>query len=253
MVDNLEKILHQEAPPEEAPATPRGGSIFDTIGNSIDNLVEGVKAIPKVIKEATYYTYYTAKAAAGLAAGLALAGTTHALIFPAGMAAGTLLANWKNKEKPSFKQIANELAIGGILGGILHYFFLGINHVGNIVKNAYGSAASLAARGGLALAQLPVFLRTHEYLNRALISDYKPKTWKDMGKAITKGPLKWLVPLVLANFTVVPDYLGPQYQMPWAAGVSTTYGLLKAEPKKKEEKPTPQPAGMPGYGMPRPD
>lgn len=251
-------------------------SIFDSIGNSLENLVVGVKEAAKFTKKAAYYTYYTTKASLGLAAGVALAGAPaligapvlsaaaitnvintgyHALILPIGITAGQALADIKNKEKPSFKKYANEVAVGGLLGGLLHHIITGISYLGALVKNAYGAGASLVARTGLALAQMPVFLRTHEYLNRALISDYKPKTWKDMTNAVTKGPLKWLVPLVVANFTLVPDYLGHSYQMPWAAGVSTTYGLLKAE-KKKEEKPTqtpagytqPQLAGAPGYG-----
>jgi len=58
-----------------------------------------------------------------------------------------------------------------------------------------------------------------------------------MGKNIKK---MWpIIPPLIANFTFVPDYLGPQYQMPVAAGISTAYGILKGE-KKEEKKEAPQ-------------
>ncbi len=250
-------------------------SIFDSIGDSIDDLVGTLKAIPSTvssaIKNAAYHAYYSAKAALGLATGVTIAGASalvgtpisiatatnvlhagyYALILPAGMALGTWLANLKNKIKTTFKQIANEVAIGGILGGLLHYIFLGSNYLGKAVDSVYGTKASLAVRGGCAVAQMPPFLAAHEYLNRALISDYKPQPL-NIGKKL-KGPMKWLIPLLVANFTVVPDYLGESYQMPTAATISIGYGIAKTE--KKEEpftQPTPaypsQLAAAPGYG-----
>lgn len=242
-------------------AAPRGGGIFDSIGSSLESLVGAVRAIPRVAKKSAYYTYYTAKAAAGMAAGVALAGAYpiytaklglgltsiikagySALILPVGMAIGTWLSNLKNKTKTTFKQISNELAVGGILGGILSYIFLGNNKLGSVVKSAYGTLPSLLARGGYSLTSLPVFLGTHELLNRSLISDYKPQPFKDMGKRIKK---MWpLIPLLLANYTVIPEYLSPAYQMPVAAGIAIQYGLLKGD-KKEEKKESPETIKMP--------
>lgn len=244
----LEKKLNNT---KTAPA--KTGNIFDQIGGSIDSIVAGVKAIPKVAKKAAHYTYYTAKAAAGLAAGVAIAGASaligapisvatatnvlhagyRALIFPFGMAAGTWLSNKKNKKETTFKQIANEIAIGGLLGATLNYMFKGVTYAGNAVKPAYGALASLITRAGVGLATIPPFLTTHEYLNRALIKDYKAQPL-NIGKKLKK---MWpIIPPVIANFSVVPEYLGAAYQMPVAAGIATAYGLLKGDKKKEENK-----------------
>jgi len=223
------------------PAPTTGGeSIFDSIGSSLEDLVGSVKAIPSVVKDATYYTYYTAKLGLGLTAGFLMGGAP-ALILPAGIMLGAAGNKALNKEEITFKDMANEGAVGGLLGGLMNYLFMGVGYAGKIVKAAHGSLASLGARGALAVASMPVFLASHEYLNRALISDYKPQPLSDMPKKLKK---MWpIIPLILANFTAVPDYLAPaldakpQYvQMSVAAGISTAYGLLKGE-KKKEEKP----------------
>jgi len=226
-----------------APAASLEESVFDSVGGGLESILSTVKAIPKVIGKAAHYSYYTAKAALGLAAGVAIAGTAHALILPAGIAAGTVLANWKNEEKTTFKQIANEAAVGGLLGGLLHHVFVGANYIGKIVGKSYGTTASLVARGGCAVAQMPPFLIAHEYLNRIFISDYKPQPLNQIGKKIKS--LWPIIPPLVANFTVVPDYLGRSYQMPVAAGIATTYGLIKAE--KKEQSQTP-PSPQQQYG-----
>lgn len=226
-------------------------SIFDSIGGSIDSLVKTVKAIPKIVSKAAYYTYYTAKAAVGLGAGF-LMGGAHALILPAGIALGAMLGDLKNKEKITYKKIANELCVGGFLGGLLSYIFKGIAYTGKVAQAAYGTTASLLTRGAGAIAQMPVFLGAHEYLNRALIADYKPKPLSDMGKNLKK---MWpIIPPIIANFTFVPDYLGESYQMPVAAGVSTAYGLLKGDKKeeKKEAKAQPDLNQMLQQYQPRP-
>lgn len=247
-------------PPAEAPPPPQGLegklSIFDTIGGSIDSLVDTVKAIPGAIKKAAYYTYYTAKAGLGLAAGVALANispllagaaitTYQSLILPAGIALGTHVSNKLNKKETTFKQMANEIAVGGLLGGFLHHVFATVTGIGNVVGKAYGNVANYATRVGLGLAQIPLFLSVHEYLNRALIKGHEPKNFRER-MAQLKGPMKWIVPLVGLN------YLTPQaYQMPAAAGISTLYGAVKGD-NKKEEKPEAQPLQMPpGYQMPQ--
>ena len=241
----LEKAVNQEAP------KPQGGGIFNSIGSSIDSLVSGVKAIPKAVSKAAHYTYYTAKAAAGLAAGVALANisplmagaaiqTYTSLILPVGMAIGAWVSNLRSKSKTTFKQMANELAIGGILGGTLHHLFAGVKYAGDAVKASYGAAAGLLTKGAGAVAQMPIFLGVHEYLNRFMMSDYKPQKL-DMGKKLKK---MWpILPVILANFTVVPEYLGHNYQMPVAAGISVAYGALKGE-KKEEKKEAPQQPDM---------
>jgi hypothetical protein len=78
----------EEAPKPETPPV-RGDSIFNRIGNSIDDLVKGVRAIPGAIKKAAYYTYYTAKAAVGLAAGVTIAGASALIGAPLGIATAT--------------------------------------------------------------------------------------------------------------------------------------------------------------------
>ena len=242
--------------PKAGAATLEGRlSIFDSIGSSLESLVGAVRAIPKVAKEAARYTYYTAKAAAGLAAGVAMGGLP-ALILPVGMAAGTALFMWKSNEKLTFKEvykkIANDLAIGGILGGLACYYFTGTNKLANAVQSVYGTSAGVATRLGAALPYVPVFLAEHEYLNRALIKDYKPEPLKDMWKKL-KGPMKWIIPLVLANFTVVPYYFSEATRQTAHLTVSATnsalYGLLKEE--MKEEKAPAQNQLPQGYA-PRP-
>ena len=227
-------------------AAPKSGNVFDSIGQSIDELVAGVKKIPSMLKNAAYYTYYSIKAGLGLAAGFAMGGPT-TLVFPVGMTLGSIGSDLKNKEKITYKKIANELAVGGILSGLLHYLFVGGKYVGDIVKSAYGTTASMVTKGALGLASMPPFLATHEYLNRSMISDYKPKPLTDMGKQLA-GPMKWILPPVVANWAVVPL----EYQLQVAAGISLAYGMLKS-PNKKEEKKEPQqlPQLPPGYAMPR--
>ncbi len=213
-----------------AQAPNAGGGIFDSIGSALEDLVGAVRAIPKVVSKAAYYTYYTAKAAAGMAAGVAMADPS-ALIMPVGIAGGVLINNKLHKKKTTYKQFANELAIGGLLGGLMHHLFKGVSYIGEITRKAYGTIASLFARGAASFATMPVFLGTHEYLNRFLISDYKPQPL-EMGKRMKS---MWpIIPAVVANFSVVPEYLGHNYQMPVAAGISTVYGAIKGE--KKEEK-----------------
>lgn len=231
--------------------TVKSGNIFDQIGGSIGSLVAGVKEIPKIAKKVAHYTYYTAKAALGCAVGVVIAGASalvgapltvatainilHAgyktLILPVGIATGAWLGNLKNKTKTTYKQIANNLCIGGILGGYLHHIFAGATHAGNLVKGAYGAIAGAATKAGIGIANIPVFMTIHEYLNRGLIKDYEPIPFKEnMGQL--KGPMAALIPLIGLN------YLSPAaYQMPVAAGVSTAYGLLKGDKKKEEKEP----------------
>lgn len=233
----------------QTPQPSRRGTQAST-GSPLESIVDSVKSIGSGIKKAASYAYYTAKAAAGLAIGAALTGYQHAVsagvslasgiasvgispfILPAGIAFGTILSNIKNKQKTTFKQIANEVAVGGILSGILNYMFAGCAAIGNYVKSAYGKTASLITNAGLGLATMPPFLAANEYLNRAFISDYESKPL-EIGKQLT-GPMKWIIPPVMANFSLVPAYLGSSYQMPVSAGVSVAYGLLKGG--KKEEK-----------------
>jgi len=228
---------------DEAPAKSpgaKGEGIFSSIGSSLESLVKGVKAIPKTIKEAAYYTYYTAKAAAGCAAGFAMGGFP-ALIMPVGMAIGTGITMLKSKEKLTFKdvykKIANDIAIGGILGGLAGYYFTGATNLGKIVEASYGAKAAMLTRLGCAVPYVPVFLAEHEYLNRALIKDYKPEPLKDMWKKL-KGPMKWVIPLVLANFAAVPYYFDKAratIQMSVAATNSVLYGILKETKEKTPE------------------
>ncbi len=239
-----ESIDDVASPATEAPSPSGGGSIFDSIGSSLESMVDSVKSIGSGIKSAAHYAYYTAKAAAGLAAGFAMGGT-NALILPAGIAVGTWLGNVKNNQKTTYKQMANEVAIGGILGGVLHYMFAGCSLLGNSIKAAYGKTIGLIAKAGLGLATMPSFLVAHEYLNRAFIADYEPKP-VEVGKQMV-GPMKYIIPPVMANFSLVPEYLGHAYQMPVAAGVSVAYGLLKGD-KKEEKKEAP---ALPAPGLPQ--
>ncbi len=221
--------------------------LFDSIGNSIDSLVGAVKAIPKVAKEAAYYTYYTAKPLAALA-GMYLAGgmktLIHASVMAGGFMAGKFLGNLKNKEKTTYKQLSNEGTVGAIMGGFLSYIFKGAHYIAHIVSNSYGKAAGIATKAAASLISIPVFMTTHEYTNRALIGDYKPKTWQERKKEMLKTAAILGVP-VMANFAFVPL----KYNIPAAAGINTAYGYLRAEPKKEE---APAPYGPPpGYTMPK--
>jgi len=241
---DLETKANEETP--TAPTPAEGENIFDSIGSSLEGIVEGVKSVGSAIKKAAHYTYYTAKAAAGLAAGFALGGG-NALILPAGIAAGVWLNDKINKQKTTFKKMANEVAIGGLLGGIYHYMLAGVGISSNYVKSAFGKVASLVAGAGLGIATIPPFLFLHEYLNRAFISDYKPQPL-DIGKKLA-GPMKYIIPPIAANFSLVPAYLGTSYQMPVAAGIATTYGLVKGGEKEENKQaapaPTPQPNARP--------
>lgn len=233
--------------PSTAPAEK---GYFDRVGlsfkSSIDDLVKGVKNIPNNVASLVQNTYYTAKLSAGLTLGYAMGGI-NALVMAGGFIAGKILGNLKNKEKTTFKQIANEGAIGSLLGGMMHYIFTGVHYIGNAVTNAYGKIAGLSTKAGLALPSIPVFMTAHEYANRALVSDYKPKTWEERKKDIGKTMALLGLPIV-ANFCFVP----PVYNIPVAAGISTVYSLGMAKPsKEKKEKTaqpgyTPQPADQPG-------
>ena len=227
----------QRAAQQPSPAPAEQG-YFDRVGlsfkSSIDDLVKGTKATVQ-------NTYYAAKLGAGLTLGYAIGGI-NAIVMAGGFIAGKILGNIKNKEKTTFKQIANEGAIGSLLGGMMHYIFTGVHYVGNAVTNAYGKIAGLSTKAGLALSSIPVFTTAHEYTNRALVSDYKPKTWEERKKDIG-GTMALLGLPVMANFCFVP----PAYNLPVAAGVSTVYNLGRAKPEKKKEK-APQPGYVPQQG-----
>jgi hypothetical protein len=255
----------QTGPRGEGPRTGRRGledrlGVMDSLGSSLESLVSGIKELPGLIKKTAYYTYYTCKAALGLSAGVAIAGAYpvyaakapftaasifkagySSLILPVGMAIGTWLSNIITKTKTTFKQIFDDLAIGGLLGGVLSYIFLGNDRLVNVVKSSSGALPSLITGGAYSLATLPAFLSVHETLNRAFISDYKPKPFKSMFNQVKKmWPI--MLPLV-ANYSVIPEYLGPAYQMPVAAGISAAYGALKSE-KKEEKKEEPSQADL---------
>ena len=224
----------QGAAQQPSPAPAEQG-YFDRLGTnftrSIDDLVKGTKATVQ-------NTYYAAKLGAGLTLGYAMGGI-NAFVMAGGFIAGKILGNLKNKEKTTFKQIANEGAIGSLLGGMMHYIFTGVHYVGNAVTNAYGKIAGLSTKAGLALSSIPVFMTAHEYANRALVSDYKPKTWEERKKEIG-GTIALLGLPVMANFCFVP----PAYNIPVAAGISTVYSSGRAKPEKKKEK-APQPGYVP--------
>ena len=238
----------QRAAQQTSTATAEQG-YFDRVGlsfkNSIDDLVKGVKNIPNTITSLVQNTYYAAKLGAGLTLGYAMGGIS-TFATAGGFIVGKILGNIKNKEKTTFKQIANEGAIGSLLGGMLHYIFTGSHYVGNAVANAYGKIAGLSTKAGLGLSSIPIFMTAHEYVSRALVSDYKPKTWEERKKDIG-GTMALLGLPVMANFCFVP----PAYNLPVAAGVSTVYNLGRAKPEKKKEiapQPgyVPQPAYQPG-------
>ena len=238
----------QRAAQQTSTATAEQG-YFDRVGlsfkSSIDDLVKGVKNIPNTITSLVQNTYYAAKLGAGLTLGYAMGGIS-TFATAGGFIVGKILGNIKNKEKTTFKQIANEGAIGSLLGGMMHYIFTGVHYVGNAVTNAYGKIAGLSTKAGLALSSIPVFTTAHEYTNRALVSDYKPKTWEERKKDIG-GTMALLGLPVVANFCFVP----PAYNIPVAAGISTVYSLGRAKPEKKKEKApqpgyVPQPAYQPG-------
>jgi len=225
---------------ETGGGTPKGGgslearlSVFDSIGNSIENLVEGVKSIPTVIRGAAYYTYYTAKAVAGMGMGVAIAGLP-GLILPTFMSLGTYLKNKMNKVETKFSQIANELCIGGLLGGFLHTMFGVADYLGGIVSKSYGKIAGAATRAIYGLTALIPFIRTHEYLNRFLTKGYKPKSFKEQWKE-SKSMLFLLSPFVAAQYALE---ISKAAKMGMAGGISLAYGLLKGGKKKEEQTET---------------
>ncbi|HZX44613.1 MAG TPA: hypothetical protein VFF28_02915 [Candidatus Nanoarchaeia archaeon] len=230
------------AEPAQTKSLEQRVGIFESVGKTLEGLVTDVK---QLAVDSVFYGYYGAKAAAGIAAGLAIAGTPRILTFPLGMALGSYLNKKISKTpmsfKDSYKHVMNELAVGGVLAGFLNYLFKGVGFVADIFKANYGKMAGLAAGALGSLATTPGFMATHEYLNRFLVSGYESKPLKDIPKNMF-GPLLPTLPLVMANYSVVPEYLGPTYQMPVASGISTLYGMLKGGNKKKEEKtPLPQP------------
>ena len=248
----------EETPKPETPQA-RGGSIFDSIGSSIDDLVKTVREIPKAAKEAAYYTYYTAKAAVGCAAGFAMGGFP-TLIFPVGVAIGTAITMWRSKEKIKFrdayKRIANEVGIAGVLAGFINYYFAGANHLANTIQSAYGAPAGVATRVRSLVPYVSSLLATHELLNRALVSDYEPKPLKDIPKKII-GPMKWLLPIMLTNFAVVPYYFQKAratVQMSLVAANSILYGFLRSEkkPEGTDYNKLAQAPQQQTYGAPKP-
>lgn len=223
-----------------AAPTGGGGSIFDSIGSSIDSLVSSVKSIPGMIKEAAYYSYYTAKPAVALAGIYYFSGVKtliHAATMAGGFIAGKLLSKLKNKEniisKETYKEISNEGTVGAVLGGFLSYIFKGVYQLAGAVSGIYGKAAGILTKALSSLVSMPVFMTTDEYARRALIGDYKPKPWEIRKKQMLKTAAILGLP-VMANFTFCP----PQYNIPAAAAINTAYGYIMAGPKeeKKEEK-----------------
>ncbi len=235
--------MPDDAPaPTTAPSSSLEGriSFFDELGGSIDSLIEGIKEIPNVAKKAAHYAYYTAKAGLGLAVGVAIAGYP-GLILPTFMSLGTYLKNTINKVETKFSEISNELMIGGLLAGFLHYMFSGAEILGKIVTGTYGTIAGTATKAAYGIASILPFVRLNEYLNRAFIKEYEAKSFKEQWKE-SKWMLALLAPAIGANYALE---VAKGVKMGIAGGIALVYGLLKGGKKKKEEKaPAPQaPAG----------
>ncbi|MBU0628481.1 MAG: hypothetical protein KKC75_04780 [Nanoarchaeota archaeon] len=246
--ENLEQNVADAAPKSRG-----GSSIFDDIGNSIDSLISAVKAIPSAAKDTAYYSYYTAKPLAFLSGALLLGGTTvamNAAISAFGFVAGKSIGNWKNGVENTYKGLANQAAVGSVMGSFLGSIFRGAGNVGNLVKSSYGAAAGIASKAALSFGSIPAFMTAHEYTNRALISDYKPRPWKELKQDMIKT-YKGLGLPIMANFALVPEYLSiipPYDNMAAAAAISTSYGAIMSKPKKKEENKQAAPQLPPGYG-----
>lgn len=227
-------------------------NIFDSVGSSLESLVEGVKALPSAAKEAAYYTYYAAKPLAAVAGAYLLGGKKmliNALIMAGGFIAGRTLGKLRKKEKiiekETYKELANQGACGAVMGSLMTYVFRGVHYMANALTSAYGKAAGLASKAAASIVTIPPFMTTHEYISRLLIKDYKPIPWKERKKEMWKVGKVLGLPR-MANFTFVPL----AYNIPVASAISTTYGFMKSGPKKKEEKKetpsvTPSPATQP--------
>lgn len=210
--------------------------IFNSVGKGLENLVSDVKTIKNDI---TYYGGYGAKAAMGMTAGVLMTGTLTTLSFPIGIAVGTYLGNVIRKKKNTYSEICDNMAVGGFLGGLVHYLFIGANAIGAMVKPVYGTLASMAAKAGTAIASMLPFMATHEYLNRAVITDYQPKPLAKIPRELA-GPMLPLLPLIGLNYTVVPEYLAPivpQAQMYVGSTISALYGMARGAMKPEEKKP----------------
>ena len=225
-------------PAEAAPSLEDRASIFDSVGNSIDSLVGGVKEMPHLAKETAYYGYYTAKPLTAIAGAYLLGGKKmliNALIMAGGFVAGRVLGKLRKKEKiiqkETYKELANEGTVGAVMGSIMTYVFRGVHYMANALTSAYGKAAGLASKAAASIVTIPPFMINHEYLNRLLIKDYKPKPWEELKKEMWKVGKVLGLPR-MANFTFVPL----AYNIPAAVAINTTYGFIRAKPKKKEEK-----------------
>jgi len=229
-----------------ANAPKGGGSVFDAIGGSIDSLIDSIKAVPGAIKDAAHYTYYSVKAAAGVTLGYLAAGIG-ALITAGGFVAGKYLSNSMSKTKTTYKDVANELMFGGLLGGFLGYLFKVSAMFGNAAKAAYGAATGYAAKAGSALVSIPLFMTNEEYTRRLLDRGYKAKSLKEQWESIKKVILYLGAPIA-ANFAFlsgIRNYVA-------AAIITTAYSAIKSVSKKEEKKEaTPQYQLPPGYALPQ--
>ena len=227
------------------------GDLEDRVNSSsgkglLESIAGGVRQVTSGIGSLLYYSYYTAKASLGLAAGVAIAGPS-ALMLPFGMMAGRYTNDVINKKKKTFKQRFKECAnlglVGGLLGGYLGQAFMFAEEVGTHFGGMFGKIGYVASKAAVGLVNMIPFLGIHEYLDRLFVSDYKPKSVSEKIKE-NAGMIGLLSLPIMANYSITPEHL----KLPVAGLISWMYGGITSEKEKKQE---PQPQLPPGYGQPQ--
>lgn len=232
---------HAPAAPSH-PAGPGGNDLVDIINGAFrgfDNLVDAVKEIPGVAKDAAIDAWYASKAIGLLGIG-AMFGGIDALVLGGGFGAGTILKNIVKGESLELKEIANSISVGSLLAIPTHYIFGWIADAGALASQ-YGKTAGVLTRALLGIASLPPFIEMDEGARRIAISDYKPVPFAERWKGMLKTAVMFS-PLVALNMNL-NQFIQSYNPIYGAAFNSTFYSAFFGIPRdKKEEKPNDQQA-----------
>ncbi|MFH1133290.1 MAG: hypothetical protein V1735_02290 [Nanoarchaeota archaeon] len=264
----LESLLHAdaaEAPPKEAapkpapkpspkPSIPKPAMPPASRAESLDDLTIFERGMVKIWSYAKDGAKY-----GGIAGGTYIAAGFSAVVSGLGFVVGKVLAGWKTKTAPKFRELLDSYTSGSVMGALLHYVIpafitkIPAYEAGSI---SWGNVGERVLRG---TALIPAFNAVYNPLSYAvsqpgdrLFSEPDAVAKESVEHGVkhfvpsTVAAFKYLgLPLAFLNSGLTPDAA----IIPGNAAVSAGFSYVLADggKEKKEAAPQPSPGGMPAF------